>query len=281
MTSFEKFLAALVAAAALLVAVPAGPARAQQDPSAEDDERARELFRLGESHYAAGRYEKAAVLYDEAYRLSGRAELLLAMVNTYERMGEYKQAIGRLREYLKHPRAKNVNSLRDRLRRLEAAERQREAERDRIRRLEIAEQQRAQELRRLQELPARPPEQPGVVAVASRPSRLPAYLFLAGGVIGLGGAVGLGIVSNEAGQDAEAACTDGGVCRASAESALDREFKFALLSDISAGVGVASAAIGVYLLWRGGGDDSDERSALHVAPTALPGGVGLSVGGEL
>ena len=85
----NRALAALAVLAAIVLA--AGPARAQQDPG--DDQKARELFRLGEGHYAAGRYEKAAVLYDEAYRLSGRAELLLAMANTYERMGDYPQAI--------------------------------------------------------------------------------------------------------------------------------------------------------------------------------------------
>jgi tetratricopeptide (TPR) repeat protein len=283
MSSIRRCVIAALAAVAAMSAVPVSPARADE-PSAEDDQRARELFRMGESHYAAGRYEKSAVLYDEAYRLSGRAELLLAIVNTYERMGDYKQAIARLREYLKHPRARNIGTLRDRLRRLEAAERVRQEEQDRIRKLEIADQQRARELRSLREEGQRPreasqPEQP-----AEKPpeaSRLPAYLFLGGGVVGLAGAVGFGIVSNQAGQDAEAACGGGGLCQASAEKDLDRELKFAIFSDASAVVGIASAGVGVYLLWRRRGESREARQALQIAPTLVPGGLGVGVVGDL
>lgn len=275
-----------VAALALLAAAPAGRARADQpgaprSEGADDDQKARELFRLAESHYAAGRYEKAVVLYDEAYQLSGRAELLLAMVNAYERMGDYKQAIARLRDYLEHPRARNATSLRDRLRRLEAAERDREAENERLRRLELAEQERARELRRLREERARtrPAE---VEARSSGPSNRTAYLLLGTGAAGLGGAVAFGIVSRRAGQDAQDSCAeDGGLCRGSAEDALDREKRFALFADISAGVGIASAAVGVYMLLRNQGARREARSALRIEPALVPGGLGVGLAGDL
>jgi len=272
----SRAVAALAVLAAILLA--AGPVRAQQDR--DDDQKARELFRLGEGHYAAGRYEKAAVLYDEAYRLSGRAELLLAMVNTYERMGDYPQAIERLREYLEHPRAKNVASLRDRLARLEKAQRERDDERQRVQNLERTDKERGRELRRLrQQREARDDEEQE--QGPAPPSRKPAYLFLAGGAVGLLGAVGFGLLASDAGQDAELACDDGGLCRGSAQDALDRELTFSVLADVSAVVGIGSAAFGAYLWWKTRGETGETRSALRIGPTVLPGGVGVSLAGDL
>ena len=271
-----------VVTAAVLIAMALSGAALAEQPSADDDQKARELFRMGENHYAAGRYEKAAVLYDEAYRLSGRPELLLAMVNTYERMGDYAQAIEYLRQYLKHPRAKNVSSLRERLRRLENAEGEREAERSRLRQLETSERERNRELRRLREERRRqPPEQEGTkatVTVKSR-SRMPAYLFLAGGAVGLGGAVGFGIASGQAGQDAELQCGTSGLCRGAANDALDREKRYAILSDVSAVVGLSSAAIGAYLLWKwkDRGETYEIQRSVHLTPAILPDGLGVGL----
>lgn len=276
-----------VAALALLAAAPAGRARADQpgaprSEGADDDEKARELFRLAESHYAAGRYEKAVVLYDEAYQLSGRAELLLAMVNAHERIGDYPKAIARLRDYLKHPRARNATSLRDRLRRLEAAERDREAENDRLRKLELADQERARELRRLREDRERTEATAEVEAGPTGPSNRTAYLLLGGGAVGLGGAVTFGIISRRAGQDAQDRCAEeGGLCRGSAQNALDREKRFALFADISAAVGIGSAAVGVYLLLRNQGAPREARSALRIEPALVPGGLGVGLAGDL
>jgi tetratricopeptide (TPR) repeat protein len=272
----SRAVAALAVLAAIVLA--AGPVRAQQDR--DDDQKARELFRLGEGHYAAGRYEKAAVLYDEAYRLSGRAELLLAMVNTYERMGDYPQAIERLREYLDHPRAKNVASLRDRLERLERAQRDRDEERRRVQDLEKSDKERARELRRL-----RQQRQGGGGEEQERrdgrPSRMAAYLFLGGGAVGVLGAVGFGLAANGAGQDAEQQCGEGGLCRGAAGDALDRELTFSILADVSAVAGIGSAAFGAYLLWKRRGATAETRSALRIGPAVLPGGVGVSLAGDL
>jgi len=270
---------AAVAAAWAVIALAAGPALADP-PRADDDRKARELFRLGETHYAAGRYEKAAVLYDEAFRLSGRVELLLALVNSYERMGDYAQASERLRQYLEHPRARNVAALRERLRRLERAERERIEERDRVRALEQAEREGARELsrmrarRRVAAVSARP-------AAPPRPSRLPAYLFLAGGAVGLAGAIGFGLAAGAAGQDAEVQCSDAGLCRTEARSALDRELAFSVAADVSAVMGVGSAAVGAYLLWKGRRHEPEgSRRALRIGPTMVAGGPGVSVAGD-
>jgi tetratricopeptide (TPR) repeat protein len=256
------------------------PRRARAQPSAEDDQKARELFRMGESHYIAGRYEKAAVLYEEAYRLSGRLELLIAMANTYERMGEYAQAIDHLRQYLKSPKAKNVGAVRDRLQRLETSQRDREAERERLRRLELQEQERAKERRQRQQTDdqrARALTSDGrsgaQVTARKGPSRLPAYLFLAGGAVGVGGAVGFGIAARRAHQDGADLCADNQLCPTSARRAIDREKRWSILADVSAVVGASSAAVGLVLWWtRRGVDTRENRHALRLDGTLLPGG---------
>jgi tetratricopeptide (TPR) repeat protein len=270
-----------ICAACVLAVLALASATAGADPgSPDDDKRARELFRLGERHYAAGRYEKAAVLYDDAYRLSGRAELLLAIVNTYERMGDYEQAIDYLKQYLEHPRARNQDMLRERLRRLERADRERSEERRRIRDLEKADKERARELRRLRQQ-RRAGVDGGDEDDEAGPSRTPAYLLLAGGAVGLAGAIGFGVAASQAGQDAELQCADTGLCRSAADGALGRERTFSLMADVSAVVGLGSAAVGVYLLWKGREQPTEGRRALRIQPTFLPGGLGVAFAGQL
>ncbi len=282
-TSRTSCLVTGIAALFIMTVAPAGPARADQ-PSPEDDQKARELFRIGETHYAAGRYDKAALLYEEAYRLSGRAEILLALVNSHERMGDYAQAIVYLRQYLDHPRARNVESLRDRLQRLEQAQRERDEERVRVRELEKAEQARAEAERQRQQSQTIAPPGDGKDrrdAAPRGPSRLTSYLLLGGGAAGVAGAVGFGIASRRAGDDAAGQCGDGQLCRASAKSALARELRYSVLADVSAALGVGAAVVGAYLLFsKPGGEPIDQRSAVRLAPTALPGGGGVVLVGD-
>jgi tetratricopeptide (TPR) repeat protein len=284
----KRILAAIVVVATAL-GTGVGADRASAQPSAADDEKARDLFRMGESHYIAGRYEKAAVLYEEAYRLSGRLELLLALANTCERMGDYGKAIEHLRQYLKSPKARKVDAVRDRLQRLETSLRQREEERQRLIRLERAERERERE-RRLQRQQAQQPPASSApdaagstsaqVEVRSRPSRLPAYLFLAGGGAAIGGAVAFGILARRAHQDAEDLCADDLICPTSANRAIDREKRWAIAADVSAVVGVSSAAVGAFLWWRHRGESGESRSAVRLQGTLLPGGGGIGVAGD-
>ena len=277
-------------AAIVLVATVAGtgvvPSRARAEPGAEDDQKARELFRLGQGHYIAGRYEKAAVFFDEAYRLSNRPELLLALANTYERMNDYGKAIDHLRQYLSSPKAKNVDAVRDRLQRLETSLRQRDEERDRLRRLQLAERERARRRGQEQaqgqapnalELEGRTG---GQMTPRPRASRLPAYLLLAGGAVGIGSAVGAGLAARQAHQDADNQCADDLVCPSSAQSALDRERRWAILADVSAVVGVGSAAVGTFLWWTRRGESRETDSGLRLQGTLLRGGGGIGIAGH-
>jgi tetratricopeptide (TPR) repeat protein len=284
-TSSRPALTAIVIAATA-ASIGAVPGRARAQATSDDDRKARELFRMGDNHYIAGRYEKAAVMFEEAFQLSGRIELRIALANAYERMGSYDQAIDQLREYLKSPKAKNVNAVRDRLQRLESSLRARDEERDRLRRLELAEQQRARQQRLRQQRQEQGPRGAEVagstsdeVTVRRGPSRLPGYLFLAGGAVGVGSAVAFAILARRAHQDAEDLCVEGKLCPSSAERALDREERWALAADISAVVGIGSAAAGAFLWWRARGESRETESSLRLQGGLLPGGGGVGIAG--
>ena len=111
-------LALLALAAPILIASMATPALA--DPKGDDaEQRAQKLYEVGDDHYAAGRYEEAVVHFQQAYELSPQPALLFNMANAYERMGEYEKAAEHLRRYLESPKAQDVASVRERIRRLE------------------------------------------------------------------------------------------------------------------------------------------------------------------
>lgn len=278
---------ALAAALMTAFAGPNGVATADE-ASQRNDARGRELFRLGEAHYAAGRYEKAVTFYEESFALSGRSEVLLAVVNAYERLGDYAQAAENLRKYLKHPQAENVSVLRDRLQRLEETDRARKGEQQRVQRLEEAQRERDRELARQRASGERPRGSTSLVEAApvteeeaeAGPSRAPAYILYGVSAVSLGGAAIFGVMSHRAGSTADSVCGDSGLCELRGQRYLDRERKYALLTDVSVGVGLAAAAVGTYFLLRGGGEESSaERQALRLEPTALPGGLGVGLAG--
>ena len=101
------------------------PSYADDDDDDDDDEEelenARELYELGNAHYAAGRYEKAAAAFQKGYDISELPGFLYNLANAYERMGEYAEAAARLELYLESPKAKDVVSVKERVRRLQAA----------------------------------------------------------------------------------------------------------------------------------------------------------------
>lgn len=256
------------------------------EASQRNDAKGRELFRLGEAHYAAGRYEKAVTFYEESFALSGRPEVLLAVVNAYERLNNYPRAIENLRKYLKHPQAENVPVLRDRLRRIEETDRAHREEQERVQRLEEAQRERDRERTKQRAEGRRPRESTTTFGAATpgdpddAPSRAPAYVLYAVGAASLGSAAIFGVISHRAGSTAEAVCGESGLCEARGQKYLDRERKYAILTDVSVGVGLAAAVVGTYFLLRGGDEEmSAERQALRVEPTAFPGGLGVGLAG--
>ncbi len=253
------------------------------EQTAQDLERARELYREGNSHYAAGRYEKASRAFLRGYKLSHLPGFLYNLANAYERMGKYQEAADKLDQYLQSPKAKDVVSVRERVHRLRAAAAERRRELRRQRALE-ARQQRTK--RRQQD----------VSGNTRNPSTKKHLYWFAGGGVSLASTVIFGGLSEISATKAQAGCSSSGVCTREVEKHLKRERTFAAIADISLGVGVALVSTGVvvYFLNRSKGrgsrdreerlddddDDDDDDNEFAVVPTVLVDGVGLSLLGR-
>jgi tetratricopeptide (TPR) repeat protein len=88
-------------------------AHAQEESS---DDAARRHFRLGQAHYENGEFAEAATEFDEAYRLSQRAQLLYNVYVAYRDAGDMPHAAAALRSYLDQvPDAENGAQLHARL----------------------------------------------------------------------------------------------------------------------------------------------------------------------
>jgi tetratricopeptide (TPR) repeat protein len=83
-----------------MVALPA-LALAQAPPPETDLELAKAHFRTGEIYYERGRFPDAAREFEEAYRLSQRAELLYNMGKSYDGAGDHARALGAYRRFMK------------------------------------------------------------------------------------------------------------------------------------------------------------------------------------
>lgn len=252
------------------------PAHAQQQPPErpvrEEDARARELFLEGEAHYAAGRYELAAERYLQAYELSQRPELLFNLGNAYERMGEYEKAADYLRRYADSPRARDVVSVRERVRRLEAAA---AAEKRRT-------EQAQEEARPRQVEP--PVTQPATSQREDEDGGNAASWWLIGSGVAAVSTVVFGLLATNAGNNAAEDCTEtsGGrpLCRDTASSALTQETVFAISADVSAIAAVVTAGVGIYLLFQGDDEKASSATATRVEPTLVPSGFGVSLSGR-
>src|SRR5438477_6587823 len=82
---------------AALVGLSFHPAGAQ---SADDQEAAKAHFLAGSAYYEQANYADAVKEFNEAHRLSQRADLLYNIALCYERLEQYDKAIGALKQYL-------------------------------------------------------------------------------------------------------------------------------------------------------------------------------------
>ena len=69
-------------------------------PAGPDTELAKAHFHTGEIYYDRGRFPDAAREFEEAYRLSNRAELLYNMGKSYDGAGDYARALAAYRRWL-------------------------------------------------------------------------------------------------------------------------------------------------------------------------------------
>ena len=184
------------------------------------DARAFELFTNGRDLYNEGRYEQAVLAFEEAYKLSGRHELLLNIANAHERNGKLEEALEALARYQAFA---------------PSAERDQVERRKTMLEKKLADQQATSE-------PAPAPEPaPQPVAPVPAPAPQPApvqrsggglsgQVLLGGAMVGLGAAsvgtgVALGVVSSGAKKRATENCTDfegSRLCSGEAQSEVDQ-----------------------------------------------------------
>jgi tetratricopeptide (TPR) repeat protein len=99
----------------LLIARAPGSAHAAE-PTAVDVELAKAHFKTGEIYYEARRYPDAAREFEEAFRLSRRAEFLYNMGRSYDRVGDAVRALSAYRRFLAAiPNNKDVDEVKARI----------------------------------------------------------------------------------------------------------------------------------------------------------------------
>src|SRR5690349_11868631 len=75
-------------------------AASQAAPPAVDLDLAKAHYRTGELYYERGNFPDAAKEFEEAYRLSGRPELLYNMGKSYDGIGDMRGALEAYRRFL-------------------------------------------------------------------------------------------------------------------------------------------------------------------------------------
>jgi tetratricopeptide (TPR) repeat protein len=218
---------------------------AQPDDANAIDAQARQLYLEGESHYAAGRYADAAEAFERAYQLSRKPALLFNLGNAYERLGRFDKAAETLQEYLRSPKARGVDLVRQRIERLNRAHMRQQQE----------EAEAAAVAKRAAEAEA--------AASKKTPVLWPAYTAFGVSAAAFATMITFGVLSQSAGSDAKDLCTDDGFCPIEADDDLSKEKTFAVVSDVMLGVGIASAGVGIFLLVRAllATNDGEEESA--------------------
>ncbi|NVB78093.1 MAG: tetratricopeptide repeat protein [Kofleriaceae bacterium] len=238
---------------------------------------ARSLFIEGNAHYSAGRYVLAAERFLRAYQLSGKPALLFNLANTYERAGDYEKAAHYLRMYLDGGEVHDVAAVKARLQRLEAAV------------LEL--QKPKTDAGPKADKPADPTPDNTIgpatrdTAESSAPSRAPYYIAGSGIVLGAAAAVTFGLLANGQQKDIDRLCRDGGdglLCQPGGDTYVDKQHKFALVSDIGTGVAAASLVVGAiyFFATRGGGDADASAPSVSVLPSTSGDGFGFVASGR-
>ncbi len=254
---------------------------ASADDAAGNDQKAQQLFKLGNQRYEEGAYFEAIEAFEESYRLSGRHELLYNLANANERMGNLRAAIRHLNTYVPHATEPEKKKLQRRIDNLSK----------RLNGNPSPEPTppSPQPPAPVDTQPNPPtPISPAPVADDAEEGDSGNVLVPVGGVLlGIGG-VGviagaiLGGVANSSLSDAEAGCSNG-FCTAEAADAADTHRGLAVGADISFIIGGAALVAGTIVLIAGlSGDDdgADKATTWFIAPTGGSSAAGLVAGGR-
>lgn len=253
-------LATALALGFFALALPA-VSDAQRAPPVSEGNRnlARQLFQRGDTAYREGRYEAAIELFREAYRLSGRPLLLFNMANAQERMGLLREAVASLEQYLPSAGAetpdirRRITALTERADQEQRDRQSQQAERERLARLTRENEERAR----------RRPDPPRPVEARPFPARGLAIALSGVAVLGAGTAMGvLALGANGAASSMCATAGDRTLCQTGASSALSNASTYALVADISFGVGGVLTGVGVIVL----GVDLARRNRTEESP---------------
>jgi tetratricopeptide (TPR) repeat protein len=223
-----------------------------------DDEAARRHFEAGRSLYSAGRFELAGDEFEEAYRLSNRAELLYNAYVAYRDANERQKAADALRRFLA-----GAGDVSDRMN-LEA-------------RLRALEEGLAQEREQQQRVEQGPPEpNPGMPAgpeeADEEPAGSPVPWIVGGlGVAAIGVGIATGLMASGKESDIADSCPDDRCPRGfDLEGERSSADTLVLLTDVLLLGGAALLATGVVLLFAL--DDDDQQSAPSVGLGCTPHG---------
>lgn len=261
------------AVAGLVWCLVQGSARAdpppdpKHDPTPVDIERAREIFRNGESLYTEGSYDGAIAAFRRAYQLSGEPNCLYNIALAYGRIDEFDAAI----EYLQYYRAfVDEAQQADIVARIEGLQRRKDKTQERAAQERAAQERAAQEQEAKPELDAPPrADTPPPPARVFGPGAIATTVI---GVVGIGVGAGLGVASLSSKDDAASRCgfDDGDTrfCPGSAQDSLRRARGLAIGADVSFAVGTISVVTAIALVATAA--RRNRRALAFVAPT--PGG---------
>ncbi|MCA9707470.1 MAG: tetratricopeptide repeat protein [Myxococcales bacterium] len=241
----SRVLSTLVAVA---VAGAAMPSPAGAEPSAEDIERARELYENGVSLFEEGSYQGAVLAFQRAYELSEDNNLLYNIALAYDRLGEFERAI----EYLDRYRALAPKSERAELER---------RKKSLVKRLEKQQETEAGAPEPDDDEPtddAPTDDEPTDDEITPPPAsprddrQFPpaAGALLGTAVVGLGLGIGFGVSSLRHSRSAEQGCTGAGddlYCLSSSGDDLRRGRTHGIVADVSFAVG-AAATVGMVIV---------------------------------
>lgn len=237
----------------------AASVQAQEEPEARDGEQealARQVFEAGRAYFGRAEYERAAESFQEAYRLSGRAVLLVNVARAFEALGRDAEAIELL------------------VRAIEEDEEVRPVAEPRLTRL------RAQVESDEEADAAAPPEQPGVegARVAEVDEGLGALFWIGVVTAGVGAAllavsIGTGIASNDIHGELEQSCPER-ICSPDRQDEIDRGHSLAVASTVTLALGGATAAAGLVLILL---ETLSGESPSVVEVTGGPGELGLGL----